>query len=305
LPDASGSSLRVINNTVMQPEGRALFVTGTGPLVVEGNFLSSTGNHGAPTQEDELAIGDVVLVQNLGQPWEASDFDKVQPGTGMPFPTTNYLSASGNTSTPSPLVLFFVGDGGQVQFSNNQVVYDWLVRQLPDSPTVQTPGTGGFRQSFYSVAILSLDHATVSNNQMAMRVRVDPDVELTGLNLQLVSHLVVAGATVDVRGNRVAESADDSALSILTMGLLLNTTAFNQGTHCTAAFIANSLVVPGGSASFTAVDHNLALLLPNGNTLEACTTFGNTFLGTATAFFNLMTAIGDRTPRPNTSQEES
>src|SRR5262249_22107411 len=160
-----------IHNTVLQPEGRALFATGTGPMVVEGNFLSSTGNHGAPTQEDELAIGDVVLVQNLGQPWEASNFTDttVPAGTGLPSHARNYLSSRGNTATPSPLVLFFVGDGGAVQFNNNQVVYDWTVRQFPNSPTVTPIGNVGFRLSFYSVAILSLDHAAVTNNQLAMR----------------------------------------------------------------------------------------------------------------------------------------
>ena len=169
--DASGFSLRITNNTVRQPEGRALHAVATGPVLIERNFFSSRGNHGSDTLPDQFAIGDVVFVQNLGAPWEASNLGGVEFVTqdvfGRPVAPANLLGIPG--FTPAPLALppappppvnqtlerqsvhqlhnltfryllnqtrprspqFFVGIGGGLEFNGNQVTYDWELKKLP------------------------------------------------------------------------------------------------------------------------------------------------------------------------------
>jgi hypothetical protein len=248
VPAPSHCALRISQNVVRQPEGRALFAVAAGSVDVIGNFFSSQGFHGATTPPDATAIGDVVFIQNLGKPWEAQTGSKPlqmanfrQPSFAKPYFENNLDSVYHYQHG----TLFLSGDGGHVLFNDNQVVYDWQVQRLPSTFL-----------SYFAVALVSLDHVGVHNNQFAFRMNLDlqptpppviPPPNPWGDDRPpspftaelLLSNVFAMGATVHVTGNRVSEALEDTdsaLLSILSYGILLNTTALNQTSRCIAAF---------------------------------------------------------------------
>jgi hypothetical protein len=248
-------ALRVTNNVVRQPEGRALFAVAAGSVDVVGNFLASQGFHGTASAPDTLALGDVVFIQNLGKPWEAltepnppqmANFR--QPSFASPYFRNQLDEVYGYAFN----TLFFAGQGGHTLFNDNQVVYDWLVQRFP-----------GTFLSYFAVAVISLDHVGMNGNQFAFRMNRDSSASAplviappsigAGPNPftpeLLLSDVFAMGATVQVTGNRVSDALEDlesANLSILTYGILLNTTALNQTSRCVAAF-NRQLVSPLGS----------------------------------------------------------
>ncbi len=248
IPDAGGSSLRVVGNTVRQPEGRALHAVGTGPMYVGENFFASLGYHGANTGQDRFAVGDAVFLQNLGKPWESfgvTQEDLVQDGTDLspfpyppgeergfvlydaPQPTARYLL---NTAAQSPRM--FVGEGGALSFSNNQVVYDLDVKRLPVGRTTAPVG-------YFTAAILGLDQVSVTGNQFAMRVIRDsslgspnpPEPVIDELSGEFFSQVVVLGGMVNVHRNRCSSGLQVTRLSLLAYGELSTNVSLNQLTH--------------------------------------------------------------------------
>jgi hypothetical protein len=229
------SSLRVSNNTVVHPEGRALHVVATGPISVDGNFLSSLGNHGADLPTDRFAFGDVVFIQNLGAPWEASELERyigTDEATGTPivegFTVARHaLPYLRNTEPRSPR--FFIGTGGAILFNNNQVVYDWTVVSAQ-------PFGSSAPLSYFPTSLLGLDHIGVNGNHFALRVIglsngfQRPPIPGASRDA-LLAGLFAMGATVDVSRNRVAETVGRSTFSLLTVGEIMNITALNQTTH--------------------------------------------------------------------------
>jgi hypothetical protein len=203
LLDSEGSSLRILNNNVVQPSGRALHVVATGPVTIQGNYLSTESARGSDAPEDLFSIGDVVFVQNLGTPWEAFDVGRLaidmprdqrspdwlgttdltddqlarlSPQGYLPSPlqgteqffnqytTTPKLAPYlRNSSASSPN--FFVGEGGRISFADNQVVFCW------SSPVIRTAGLRSSAPLGYCpVAIVGLDHVAVTGNQFGMRI---------------------------------------------------------------------------------------------------------------------------------------
>jgi hypothetical protein len=243
-----GSSLRVINNVVRHPEGRALYVVAAGPVTVTGNSLSSDGFHGS--FEDQFALGDIILVQDLGGPWER--FDVTRLNTTDPAPdgeifftdyttpvqAANYLF---NTEPDSPRL--FVGVGGQVSFQNNQVTFDWFVQNQPPE---------GVPLAIFPVALMTLDHLSVVGNQFAFRVQnlqvapAPPDP--TGAVTEpVLAHVYAAGATVDVTGNRMSETFKLVFSSIWSLGELLNFTSYNQTTHFNISEVSKGTAMTAGN----------------------------------------------------------
>jgi hypothetical protein len=260
LPDAAGSSLRVIGNTVTQNEGRALHVVATGPVTVDGNFLLSRGYHGAETVNDRFAIGDVVFIENLGAPWEQFDIGALSPrdttDTGRDTEFKDFLAPRGtqrfllNQSPTGPR--FFAGEGGAILFSNNQVTYDWTVVRLPPPSSVA-------QLSFFPVALLGLDHVGCSGNQLGLRLDVSRFTAQALSRLRalasvsakelILSHLFVIGTTVEVTHNRCASGftttedaavGDDVVLSIMTFAETLSSLALNQTTLPVVSFTART-----------------------------------------------------------------
>ncbi|HVV50843.1 MAG TPA: DUF6519 domain-containing protein [Polyangia bacterium] len=233
--DPEGSALRVIDNTVMQKEGRALHVVATGPVTVEGNYLGSLGFHGADNQVDRFAIGDVVYVQNLGGPWERFGVAALSPSPVpnvpadveflnyvVPGRTRPYLT---NSAPASPR--FFAGEGGAVVFANNQVVYDFTLRRpVPDGSTAPV--------SFFPVALLCLDHVGVTGNQFGLRFQanVEPPEPppFNGLS-QILGQVLAIGATVNVTRNRASAGVGTVLLSLVAFDQIMGVMAANQTTH--------------------------------------------------------------------------
>jgi hypothetical protein len=244
--NASGIALRLAGNSVQQPEGRAVHAVAAGSVAIDGNFFSSQGYHGAATTEDESIIGDVVFVQNLGTPWEATDagdipeekedpayqFSPDYSSDPVPSGALTYLT---NADQDSPRL--FTGAGGSLLFTNNQVIYDWDVKRQPEG--------NGTPLSFFAVVLMSLDHVGCVGNQFAMRINVDnitgtlplpllgspPDGIGPFLKEALLSHALMGGGTIQVARNRFAENVLSSSLSAITAGEMLNITTFNQATH--------------------------------------------------------------------------
>jgi hypothetical protein len=320
VPDTLGPSLRVTGNTVEHPEGRALYATATGPVMVQGNSLSSRGYHGADNVEDALAIGDVVLIQNLGRPWESTSFPTSAGDDDIPALAIPYLSSTPSTINTfvDPLYLFFVGTGGHVLFTDNQVTYDWDVVRVPVSPpdsvltAIGNTSALDFRLSYFSAAVVSLDHVTVADNQFAMRMNAT-NVDTSSLDeVSLLSHVLAAAASVDVRGNRVAEGVEipatggngdatprvpaDAEVSIASFGFMMNTTAFNTGTHCSLGFTpVDELSLP--PIARKVVDFNSALVIPSGGCVNTNGDGGSQFfrlLQLAESFFKMLIAVGTR-----------
>ncbi len=255
-------ALRIVNNTVTQPEGRALFALTTGAVTVAGNYFASRGMNDVPDVDvtpDTLAIGDVVYLHNLGLPWEVLGDSPVQ--SFPPLPDTPDLGTSylvNRTWRDAPVL--FAGFGGHVLFNDNQVVLDWRVLAASNSRPL----------SYFPVAVVSLDHVSMRGNQFAFRmeelVSGSPPSAINPANADeelLVATVFVLGATVDVSGNRAAEKLEQwegPHASLMTVGLLMNTTAFNQTTRCVLAFQGDT---GEEEAAFLQTTGNLVMRPPN------------------------------------------
>lgn len=233
---SDGLSVRISNNNVRHPEGRAVYVVATGPVQIDGNFFSSEGFHGrTDAGQDAFAIGDAVFVQNLGGPWERFNIEDV----AHQAPSGTSRGSFDDFDTPRDAVVYlfnematsprhFVGLGGQVMFQNNQVVYDWEVRRRPQPQHALTT---------FAVAIMGLDHTSVGANQFAMRLILPsgfaPRAASSdmGSDEPFFSHVFVTGATAEVTSNRISETADTARFSMLVLSELSQTVAHNQGMH--------------------------------------------------------------------------
>lgn len=222
--DNAGSALQVTDNHVAQVEGRALHLVAAGPVNVDGNFLSSQGNHFPSTTPAQYDVGDVVLVENLGAPWELHHPQTTYDDAVSKF---QWFVNSAETASGSPR--FFLGFGGPILFQNNQVVYDWsVVSPIPTTDPL----------SFFPVMVMSLDHVGANNNQFAMRHDLQTTfsehtdfVEGFPVDTGVYSHGFFGGTTVELVDNRFAESVHSTYLSALAAGEMLTTVAFNQSTH--------------------------------------------------------------------------
>jgi hypothetical protein len=269
LLDSEGSSLRILNNNVVQPSGRALHVVATGPVTIQGNYLSSQSAQGSSTPEDLFAVGDVVFVQNLGMPWESFDIDALfldQPRNQRPKDwittkdlTTEELEALSpegyvgsplqgtdqfftEYGTPPKLASYlrnsslsnprmFVGEGGRISFTDNQVVFAW------DTPYPRSTKTKQIAPlSYFAVALVGLDHVAVTGNQFGMRLGPVSGTDnwtppLKDESEPTLSQVMVIGATVDVSRNRIASSVEDVSASLITFAEALSVVTLNQTTR--------------------------------------------------------------------------
>jgi len=100
---------------------------------------------------------------------------------------------------------------GQVLFNDNQVNLDLLARGLSFSAS--------------SILIFTLDDLSFADNQC----------EANLLDDFLITSLLSIAMTQRVSGNRFKEGMFNAPMSAFTMGLMMNTTTENQGTHCIIA----------------------------------------------------------------------
>ncbi|HEY6477573.1 MAG TPA: DUF6519 domain-containing protein, partial [Polyangia bacterium] len=225
--DPEGSALRVVDNIVIQKEGRALHAVATGPMAIDGNYFASLGFHGSENQIDRFAIGDVVYLQDLGSPWERFGVAQLSPGSPgspplvrppdflhytAPFRTRAYLT---NLAPASPRI--FSGEGGAIVFANNQVVYDFTVRRTPLTPTTAPI-------SFFPVALLGLDHVALASNQFGLRLQFEttaPTPPTIQNGSQIFGHVLAIGATITATRNRCAAQVGSVFLSLVSFDQIM------------------------------------------------------------------------------------
>ena len=226
--DAAGFSLRVTNNTVRQPEGRALEVIATGPVHVHGNFFSAHGNAGGDAPSEQLQVGDLIYVQNLGGPWERLDLTP-DDGRLAGFKRVDLTLETLLVMHPTVSPYHYVGVGGAVHFSNNHTILDWNV----DRPPTQADAP----LAFFPVALLTLDHLEVLGNHLALRIDnvpaglPPPLGGVSELSEPVLAHLLALGVTVKIELNRFSENLRSVLLSLMARAEIMNSTAFNQTTH--------------------------------------------------------------------------
>ncbi len=208
-------ALRVHDNVVNAPLGRALSVTALGPVSVQGNAL---GTHGIVAGRDVVEpdlLAATVFILDLGR---SHDIDLQLPLfmlLGAVAPSADVVTQSNDT-----LVINRVGvDGpvvggalvdGRVLFNDNQV-------ELDLSET-------GMMLALTSIMILSLDDVSCEDNQCVCTLFGDI----------VLAHAVVLGLSLRVHGNRFAEGLLLSIFSAITYGAA-NSTVHNQATRCIVA----------------------------------------------------------------------
>ncbi|MCP4341220.1 MAG: hypothetical protein GY799_20645 [Desulfobulbaceae bacterium] len=213
-------AVKVHDNIVSQPLGRALSITALGPVSVVGNQFTSQGmvfNVAAPS-----FFASTVAILNLGISNElylqhllfSGETLHEVPLTAAAFEDEEYLVAP--RKGLDDLHLFSYVGNGNVLFNDNQVLLDLI-------------DTTGFKLSAASVVIISLDDVCLEDNQC------DASFDFV-LDDFVLSNAVVIGWTLRVTGNRFKEAIGGALFSALTLSLLANTTVLNQGTHCIRAF---------------------------------------------------------------------
>lgn len=256
--DSLGSSLRVVSNTVEHPNGPALVVRATGPVMIEANQLESLGSNATSHQP---GIAHCVSIDNLGRPYESVDLAPGEPSENrwlMPQGTEDYLQRDTDPDSAEQRI----GEGGRVLFANNHVSLQWV-----EASGVSSGLAGGF-----AVGICSLDDVTCTANQFSLNVE-DPGVKKSGgslLNRQprISAHVVLVGATANASHNRVAEGVNDALISLLVLGGFLVSSTHNISTHASFAstcntYTANSSDPPSELPSERVDRNNLVWLTPS------------------------------------------
>lgn len=218
-------ALKVQENIVSAPLGRALTAMALGPVSVVGNQFTSRGI------EPGIIVVATVLILNLGRAIDdvatLASFDTSRKNqevasansfgpanaAGAPAPTVNVAVSTGPTaSVPRQLL------NGSVLFTNNQCLLESIE---PSENRLALRQTGQFIFGA-SIAILTGDDIGFHDNQcecLLAHVRLLTDVGLL--------------ATMSVRAsdNRFKEIVHSVFFSGITSGRL-NTTTDNQATHC-------------------------------------------------------------------------
>jgi hypothetical protein len=197
-PDGFPAAM-IMGNIVVAPRGLALHLTGMGPMMVEGNRLTSRDIVGSPPDTPPVRLEDfigAVLIFNSGMP--AYYF--------APLATVGYASLRRNLKLAGVADVRWVV-GGKVQFVNNQVTLD-----VP---------RGERGQIAAAVLIGSMDDVDASGNQTECILPTDV----------LLFDLLVGAITAREIGNGLTETPNRCIYSMVSFGVM-NTGADNQGTHC-------------------------------------------------------------------------
>ncbi len=215
-------ALRVANNRVDQPAGRAITAFAFGPVSCVGNYLNSE-HAGRWSVYDTLVGGALIL--NLGGLQRQQRF--VAAGAAVmqdvPAPTAARLDFRDAQLAEQLL------PGGEVLFNSNQI------------------RLGPRHLSAASVLVGSLDDIGFDGNQSSV---FRPDL--------LFSNSICLGYTVRATDNRFREHTEACYFSLLTLSYgftnqarlsTMNTTAHDQGDHCIIA-ISNAPQAPANPPPF-------------------------------------------------------
>jgi hypothetical protein len=226
---------RVCDNQIVVPEGRAVLVIGTGPIVIADNEMMVRGVGKADiaaalltgnTIIDDLAKATVQGAVDLLGGVAVSAFDLGMSNELFWTQLLFYSSQVQQDLEPKPGLdpRPPIAASGQIRFEDNQVGVDLLA---PPSNFVMS-----------AVNLLTLDDVACSNNQ----------VELDRERDTILMTLLTTGMTARVLGNRVKESLISASsllgVSIFSLGVLLNMTTGNQTSRCIAGFGLRKQLAP-------------------------------------------------------------
>jgi hypothetical protein len=197
---------KIHDNIVVQPLGPALLMNALGPVSVLDNQLTSQGV--VPGFTVSFVAGTVGIL-NLGLSNE------------LYLQYAAFLLAGSSSSTADAALAgrrglddFKFGHAlanGLVLFANNQVTLDVFDK--------------GLTLTLSSILIITLDDLGFHDNQCVANTFDD----------FMLSQALLFAMSTRVTDNRFTEGVLNALLSALTLGLLMNTTAHNQGTHCIIA----------------------------------------------------------------------
>jgi hypothetical protein len=229
---------KIHDNIVTAPLGRALFLNALGPVTVQANQFTTRGL-GPGGGFSGSFMASTVWILNLGLSneifFQHAAFSYI--GQGQIDPMGN-MGAN--------LDDFHIGRAmanGQVLFSDNQVNTDLLAL--------------GGNFSIAAVLIITLDDLGFHDNQCEANLYLIDDLVL--------SHALLFGMSLRATGNRFKEGFISAFLSALTLGLMANTTALNQGTHC--IFAMGGKLVDQGNTAIIGPNPLLQLLIGSDNDL--------------------------------------
>ncbi len=198
-----GPALRIEENTVIAPLGRALTVSAAlGAVAVADNLLVSQGI--LPFDVDLSGfLFTTVFIANLGV-----DYDLVSGSYSSLKMHTYDTQSAYTTYSAAPAHRYFAN--GLIQFSDNQVILD--IEDVAGSIAAT------------SIVLLTLDDIEFNANQCSL---------LMGKDYVLI-HTLLLGASLRAGSNRWTEPRPNAFLSALTIARM-NVTAHNVGTHCIVA----------------------------------------------------------------------
>jgi hypothetical protein len=268
------------DNIVVAREGRALFLMGIGAMHITDNQLTAHGSDFLALLE--ALIGSLVGTTipgggNLATGASINNATNLQGTAGMldllldamggtavlvfnlGWSNEIYLQMLGLTAATANTFGQQVRDdatlfvGGNVLFNDNQVVFDAL------GPVITV--------SLCAVLLFSFDSVTMGDNQ------VDCDLALDFV----VVDTLVFGLSAQVVGNRFKEGLANCFLSAITIGVFLNATGLNVGTHCIVDLgLTKPLILP--ASANVDLHLNIALVDRNGDG-EECGRFGRLLPG--------------------------
>jgi len=218
-------ALRVHDNIVVAPMGRALSVTALGAVSVVGNQFVSQAVTPLQTGSFEAFLVATVYIGNLGRNFEFAAWKAgfrtvrlghLQADKGYSFSNNSFLLASRGPVTAA--ARFFLG--GQVLFAANQVTLDLVEVGLSFAAT--------------SMSIVSLDDVGFIGNQCMAQLADD----------FVLVHSILFGGSVRAADNRWEEPVGNAAYSAFTLGLM-NATVNNIATHCIVALAPPKLLIAG------------------------------------------------------------
>jgi hypothetical protein len=230
-------ALRVHDNIVNTPLGRALSVVALGPVSVQGNALGTKGVEPTLDGLSSDLIAATVFIFDLG----LSDEIYLQLllyvllANATPSQDMVQESAAALTITGAGLDDAFFGRAladGTVMFNDNQVELDLSVSPTGTSQQIMSSAynkktTLGRSFSFSSIMIITLDDVSFQDNQCVCTLFGDI----------LLVHAIVIGYSTRVHSNRFTESLFLSLFSAVTFGFA-NMTTHNQATRCILALPA-------------------------------------------------------------------
>jgi hypothetical protein len=225
--DLGAAALRVHDNRVTAPLGRALTATTLGDVSIHGNHFTSLGVE--PREGRAFLAPTTVQIRDLGRSpllGGAAAYTSVRRGMHVAMPTENIGTGLHERPTDAA-VLERLGGNGRILVSDNQVAL-----RVREEQRVST---------LASILVLSLGDTGFNDNECTVDL----------LEGGVISNALVFGFSVRLTDNRLDEGLPNALFSGITLGVM-NMTTDNQATHC--------LLIRGWGAALTVAQPNTVLV---------------------------------------------